>query len=90
MGAGPYVLLGWGIRSDLSFKGRFDDELFGVFIVDSTLTRIVRTLDIFPTQRWADYIVSIEKLTDSEVTIVGAGSYGDQKLRRVYKLDAPK
>ena len=29
MGAGPYVLLGWGIRPDLTFEGSFDDELFG-------------------------------------------------------------
>src|SRR6185503_15793438 len=83
MGAGPYVLLGWGIRPDFKFEGRFEDELFGVFIVDNDLSRIERTLDIFPTQRWADYIVSFEKVSHSEVVVVGAGSYGDQKLRRV-------
>jgi hypothetical protein len=87
MGAGPYVLLGWGIRPDMRFEGRFEDELFGVFIVDSDLGRIERTLDIIPTQRWADYVVSFEKVTRSEVVVVGAGaSYGDQKLRRVYDL----
>jgi hypothetical protein len=87
--AGTYVLLGRGIRPDLRFQGSFDDELFGVFLVDSGLTRIERTLEIFPTQRWNDYMVSIEELTDSEITIVGSGSYGDQKLRRVYKLQPP-
>ena len=85
MAAGPYILLGWGIRADLRFEGRFDDELFGVFVVDNDLTRIERTLDVFPTQRWADYVVSIEKLTDTEVTVVGHGSYGDQRFRRVYR-----
>ena len=85
MAAGPYILLGWGIRADLRFEGRFDDELFGVFRVDNDLTRIERTLDVFPTQRWADYVVFIEKLTDTEVTVVGHGSYGDQRLRRVYR-----
>jgi hypothetical protein len=87
--ARTYVLLGRGIRPDLRFQGSLDDELFGVFLVDSGLTRIERTLEIFPTQRWNDYIVSIEKVTDSEVTIVGGGSYGDQRLRRVYKLQPP-
>lgn len=28
MGAGPYVLLGRGIRSDLKFEGSFEDELW--------------------------------------------------------------
>jgi hypothetical protein len=86
MGAGPYVLLGWGIRPDFKFEGRLDDELFGVFIVYNNLGKIERTLDVFPTQRWADYIVSFEKVTNSEVVVVGAGSYGDQKLRRIYDL----
>jgi hypothetical protein len=86
MGAGPYVLLGWGIRPDFKFEGRFDDELFGVFIVDNNLTKIERTIDIFPTQRWADYLVSFEKVTPSDVIVVGAGSYGDKKLRWVYEL----
>jgi hypothetical protein len=86
MGACPYVLLGWGIRPDLKFEGRFEDELFGVFIVDKDLSKIERTLDIFPTQRWADFMVSFEKVTRAEVVVVGAGSYGDQKLRRVYSL----
>jgi hypothetical protein len=90
MGAGPYVLLGWGIRPDRRFQGRFDDELFGVFIIDPDLTRIERTLVIFPTRRWDDYIVSIEKLTDTEVTVVGQGSYGDEQLRQVYRLSAAK
>jgi len=90
LGAGPYVLLGWCIRPDMHFQGRFDDELFGVFIVDAALTRIERTLDVFPTRRWADYFVSIEKLTDTEVTVIGRGSYGDQPLRNVYSLGPAK
>ena len=87
-GAGPYVLLGWGIRPDFKFEGSFDDELFGVFILDNSMTKIERTVDIFPTCRWADCIVSIEKVswTGSEVVVVGAGSYGDGPFRKVYGL----
>jgi hypothetical protein len=90
MGSGGYVLLGWGIRPDMRFEGHFDDELFGVFVVDSSLTKIERTLDIFPTRRWADYMVSIEKIADGEVTIFGQGSYGDQPLRQTYRLSEAK
>ena len=86
MGAGPYVLLGWGIRPDFKFEGSFDDELFGVFILDNSLTKIERTIDIFSTCRWADCIVSIEKVSSpgTEVVVVGAGSYGDGPFRKVY------
>jgi hypothetical protein len=88
MGAGGYVLLGWGIRSDMRFEGSFDDELFGVFVLDNEMTRIDRTIDIFPTCRWADCIVSIERVSwsASEVVVVGAGSYGDQAFRKTYRI----
>lgn len=86
MADGPYVLLAWGIRADMKFEGRFDDELFGVFVVDPDLSRIERTLEIFPTQRWADYRVSIEQVTRTQVTVTGVGSYGDQALRKVYDV----
>lgn len=85
-GAGPYILLGWGIRPDSKFEGAFDDELFGVFVLNNDLTRIERTLDIFPTCRWADCIVSIERVTGADVAVVGAGSYGDVPFRKTYKL----
>lgn len=89
-GAGPYVLLAWGIRADSRFEGSFDDELFGVFVLDNALTRIERTLDIFPTCRWADCVVSIERVTGTEVAIVGDGSYGDGSFRKVYNLGATR
>ncbi len=50
-GAGPYVLLGWGVRPDFKFEGSFDDELFGVFVLDNDLTKIEQIIDIFPTCR---------------------------------------
>ena len=59
LGAGGYVLLGWGIRPDMKFEGSFDDELFGVFVLNNELTRIERTVDIFPTCRWADCLEPI-------------------------------
>jgi hypothetical protein len=92
MGAGPYVLLGWGIRPDAKFEGSFEDELFGVFVLDNNLTKIERTIDIFPTCRWADCIVSIDRVSwpGTGVVVVGAGSYGDGQFRKVYSLDGGK
>ncbi len=92
MGAGPYVVLGRGIRPDSRFEGSFDDELFGVFLLDNDLTRIERTVDIFPTCRWADCIVSIEKVSwsGSELVVVGAGSYGDAPFRKTYEINSRK
>ena len=89
MGAGPYVLLGWGIRPDFRFEGSFDDELFGVFLLDNNLTKIVQTVDVFPTCRWADCVVSIENVSwpGTEIVVVGRGSYGDGPFRRVYTVE---
>jgi hypothetical protein len=86
VGAGPYVLLGWGIRPDFKFEGVFDDELFGVFVLDNDLTKIEETLDIFPTCRWADCLVSIERVSRTDVVIAGAGSYGDVPFRKTHQL----
>lgn len=89
-GAGPYVLLGWGIRPDFKFEGSLEDELFGVFVLNNNLTKIEQTLDIFPTCRWADCVVSIERVADAEIVIVGAGSSGDEPFRRVYKMSGAR
>jgi hypothetical protein len=89
MGAGPYVLLGWGIRPDFKFEGSLDDELFGLFILDNNLTKIDRTIDIFPTGRWADCIVSIENVSrpGTEIVVVGRGRYGDGPFGKVYAVE---
>jgi hypothetical protein len=85
--AGPYVLIGWGIRADDRFEGSFRDEPFGVFVVNPELTRIERTLEIIPTPRWLDYSLWIEELRALRVTVVGKGStYGDGPIRRIYQL----
>ncbi|MFN7915710.1 MAG: hypothetical protein U0Q55_10260 [Vicinamibacterales bacterium] len=88
MAAGPYILLGWGIRADENFVGNFEDELFGVFVLDNNLTRIERVLEIFPTCRWADCIVSIESVSwdGTQVVVAGHGSYGDGPFRKHYSV----
>ena len=51
---GPRVVIGWAIVGDKVFRGDFKDEMFGVFVVDESLTRVERVVDVFPTPRWID------------------------------------
>lgn len=84
-GGGRYALIGYGVRSDHVFEGDFNDELFGIFIADSSRTRITRTLEILPTPRWLDYEFLIERLTGDSVIISGRGAtYGGGPMRRSY------
>lgn len=86
-GAPHHLVIGWGIRKDLRFTGQFDDELFGLFLMNADLTKIEKTLDVFATPRWFDYQIRIESSTIDQVTIVGkGGTYSDSKMRRTYQL----
>jgi hypothetical protein len=80
-----YVAIAWGIRSDRNFNGSFQDELFGILVLDSTLTGVRKVLDVFPTERWYDYSVRIEALTGDSIIIAGRGdTYGDATMRKAY------
>jgi hypothetical protein len=86
---GPSVVIASGIRTDGDFKGRFEDEMFGVFVANDSLTRVVQTLDIRPTPRWRDYSFRIARLTRDSVRIEGKGAtYGDDPVVRAYPLAA--
>ena len=80
-----YVAIGWGIRADRNFKGSFQDELFGVLVLDSTLTGVHNVLDVFATRRWRDYSLRVEKLTGDSIIVTGRGdTYGDDPIRKAY------
>jgi hypothetical protein len=82
---GGCVFVGWGIRGDQMSHDDANNELYGVFVADSKLTRITQVLEIMKTPRWQDYGLFIETLTADSVVIVGRGlTYGDQRIRRVY------
>jgi hypothetical protein len=85
-GASPRsVLVAHGIRADRRFSGDFSDELFGVFVVDDSLTRIIRVLEVLPTPRWLDYEMRIERVSMDSVWIAGKGAtYSDNPRRWVY------
>lgn len=84
---GPHVLIAEGVRQDEDFHGNFEDELFGVFLLNSDQTRIEKVIDLIPTPRWRDYDLKIESLTTTRVVVTGHGdTYGDQPIRRIYDL----
>ena len=81
------VVLAWGAVQEPNFRGRFEDQLHGVFLVDANLTRIERVLDIVPTPRWSDYRYWIDALTEDELIVLGEGAtYGDSPSRRTYTI----
>jgi len=87
MGADEYIVLAWGIRGDRIFEGSLSDELFGLFIIDRSFTRVVTVLDIVPTKRWNDYTMRIEKPIVDNIILVGEGTtYGDNKFCKEYIL----
>lgn len=80
-----YAVLATGTAPNQGDEIDFTNELYGVFVTDSTLTRVLRVLDIFTTQRWGDYSVRFEPVGFDSLVVVGSGiAHGDQPLRRRY------
>lgn len=74
-----YLMIGWGIRQDRSFSGDFSDELYGFFVLDTSLSRIIKVLKIVTTPRWLDYRFRFQEVTADTIIVSGKGStYGDQ------------
>ena len=87
---GPYVLIGYGVRGDYDFKGDFEDEQFGVFVANDSLTRVLRTLVVFRTPRWRDYGLRIGRQLLDSVEVVGrGGGVGDEPSRTFYQWRTP-
>jgi hypothetical protein len=80
-----YLVVAHGIRQDVTFEGSFEDELFGLFAVDISFTKVLTVIDIFPTQRWSDWSVEIRKPIGQSIVLDCKGTtYGDQKLVKKY------
>ncbi len=61
-------------------------QLFGVFVIDSSFTRVDRVLYVFPTRRWLDYVVRFGEVDPDSITVLGQGDmYGDQRV--AWKFD---
>src|SRR5262245_17253164 len=82
-----HVYLVRAIRADNKFEGRFEDEQFGVFLVDINKSQVTTILDVFNTPRWNDYQLKIERVSSSKVTVNGRGAtYGDQPITKTYMV----
>jgi hypothetical protein len=82
-----HVYVVHAVRPDYRFEGKFEDEQFGVFLVDANQKRIVKVLDMFNTPRWLDYELKIKRISLSKVTVSGAGaSYGDGPITKTYNI----
>ena len=81
-----YWIVARGIIDPADFRGSFEDELFGVFVVDQTYSRVKNVIDILPTPRWHDYIVWISDYDIQGATIMGHGAtYKDNPLEKHYE-----
>ncbi len=79
-----YAVIAKGTGQHRGWK-RIEDvgEIFGVFLVDSTLTRTSAPIDIFPSPRIGDYNVWLQRAWGSAVIVCAeGGSYGDGPMRR--------
>ena len=87
-----YAIIAHGVGPHRGWKSPAEvGELFGVFGVDSLLTTVTRTFDIFPTQRLGDYDVWFDRswVRDSFVVSGHGATYGDVPIRRVYPRGDP-
>ena len=83
---GPRLVLGWAIVDDLAFRGDFNDEMFGLFVVNENLTTVEHVVDMFATKRWFDYEVRLSRFSADSVEVVGKGAtYGDEPMSHKYK-----
>ncbi len=69
------VATAWQPGSEPLIDGKFSGvgELFGVFVVDSTFSRVKRVLHVFPTRRWHDYRVYLDAVDADSITVLGEG-----------------
>ena len=82
-----YLVLGWGIRADRTFRGDFGDEVFGLFLVNESLSEVEKVIDFIPTPRWHDTEMRITRVDASEAVLEATGeTYGGRLLRRKYDM----
>jgi hypothetical protein len=91
------IVLGYGIvadpdgayehfRNSGEIGGWATAELFGVFQYNSSLTTLGKTLTVFRSRRWRDYLVDIELTSPTRLLLRGMGSYGDVPIREEFTI----
>lgn len=82
-----YWVVARGIVATDNYKGSLEDELFGIFVVDQSFTRVVDTIDVFPTPRWRDYNLWIASHSSDRITVEGRGAtYQDNATQKSYHV----
>ena len=70
---------------------RMDNELFGVFIADSTLGHVSRVLDVFPSKRWHDWGIRFDMSPEGNLEVATGGeTFNDEASHRVYDMVAER
>lgn len=68
-----YVVVGYGLcdtTRTFTIEHR-SDELFAVFAVDTSFTRIWHTFDVIPTPAWKDWYLGIVSATGTSIKVKG-------------------
>jgi hypothetical protein len=61
-------------------------EQYGIFQYDPSFTTLRRTITVFPSQRWRDYLVRIALKSAKRLSVQAKGSYGDGALKREFDI----
>lgn len=79
------VVLAHAIRADRNYADSFEDEAFGVFVVEAAGSDVRESLGYVPTCRWLDCEVWIDGAWTDSVRIEWRGAtYGDQAGDRTF------
>ena len=67
----------------LEFRESSQGELFRVFLADSTLTRVIKVVEVIPTPRWNDYAMHFERPAVDSLIVVGDAISGNAGVTRL-------
>jgi hypothetical protein len=83
-----YVAIGYGHCDTCPYQNRVpNDELFGVFAVDDSLTRIWHTFEVLETNAGRDWYLRLTSVNGSEIRVQGHSvDYGPARglLEKIY------
>lgn len=83
-----YLLLAHGIRADKKFSGSFEDELFGLFVLDKSFSKVLSVIDFIRSERWNDYSVEVRNPDANTILATCKGAtYGDGQIVKRYTTE---
>jgi hypothetical protein len=83
-----YLLLAHGIRADKKFSGSLEDELFGLFVLDKSFSKVLSVIDFIRSGRWNDYSVEVRNPGENTILVTCKGAtYGDGQIVKKYTTE---